>query len=62
MTQRSLIFRGLMCLICTMIYGCTSSTEYDILCFRSLFGVEELVTANVRMQDWSNFDGEAGHV
>ncbi len=55
MIQRSLSFRDLMCLICTMIYGCTSSTEYDILCFRSLFGVEGLTTANVRMQGLVQF-------
>ena len=50
MIRRSFISRGSMSLKCTMIYGCTSSTEYDILCFRSLFGVEELIMANVRMQ------------
>lgn len=50
MIRRSFSFRGSMSLKCTMIYGCTSSTEYDILCFRNLFGVDELIMANVRMQ------------
>lgn len=48
-----------MCLICTMIYGCTSFTKNGIPSFRSHFGVGDLVTANLRMQALFNSDGEA---
>ena len=46
MIRRSLGFGGW----CTMIYGYTSSTEYDILGFQNSSGVEELITTNLRMQ------------